>query len=59
MLTAMEEPFSEHLIREHSGLNQRMAGPHAHPRMRDFLARQLQSPEGERELGASVEKFKG
>lgn len=59
VLGAMEAALSEDLVHEHNALNRLMAGPHAHPRMRDFLARDLQTPEGERELGASVEKLAG
>jgi enoyl-CoA hydratase/carnithine racemase len=59
VLGNMETTVSEDLIQEQNAFNRLMAGPHAHPRMRDFLARRLQSPEGERELGASVEKLEG
>ena len=59
MLAAMEATLPEDLVGEINAFNRLMAGPHAHPRMRDFLARNLQSREGERKLGASVETLAG
>ena len=59
MLGAMEAALPEDLVGEINAFNRLMAGPHAHPRMRDFLGRDLQSREGERELGASVETLAG
>jgi len=59
MLAAMEAALSEELVAEQNAFNRLMAGTHAHPRMRDFLARGLQSPEGERKLGARVETLEG
>lgn len=59
VLSAMEASLSEELVAEQNAFNRLMAGTHAHPRMRDFLARGLQSPEGERKLGARVEDLEG
>lgn len=59
MLAAMEATLPEDLVGEINAFNRLMAGAHAHPRMRDFLARDLQSREGERKLGASVETLAG
>ncbi|MCH2173901.1 enoyl-CoA hydratase/isomerase family protein [Myxococcota bacterium] len=59
VLREMESGLQADLVLEQNAFNRLMSGPHAHPRMRDFLARGIQTPEGEGDLGVAVETLEG